>query len=103
MLRASKDPVAGDRDRVQEGNDSADADQLTRQPAAREAKLSGWYANLKFCIDHFHILNSWEADFILGLGGYSHPSEKQRAKLAVIINKIDFALTVIGRRRRAKQ
>jgi hypothetical protein len=98
MLREKRDPVARDRDRVQGRICSDFDDQLTRQLAASEAKLSDWYADLKFCIDHIHLANDWEADFLLGLGGYSHPSERQRDKLALIHRKIRLSLTV-GRRR----
>ena|SRR5438105_1601857 len=98
MLTSKRDPVAVDHDRVQRNSDSADGDYLARQVAASEAKFSRWYADLQYCVAHFHLLNNWECDFLLGVAGYRQPSAKQKDKLAVIIRKVELALTVSRRR-----
>src|SRR5438874_2155034 len=92
-------PVVADHNRAStRQGDSADGSHLIRQLEAQQAKPGEWHADLRYCVDHFHLLNDWECDFVLGLAGYSHPSAKQRDKLAIIVAKVKLALTVSRRR-----
>jgi hypothetical protein len=101
MLTRNGPVVADDHNRAStRQGDSADADDITRRLADSEAKLSEWYGDLKYCVDHFHLLNDWECDFVLGVAGYKRPSTRQRDKLGLILRKIELALTARSRRAR---
>jgi hypothetical protein len=89
-------------DRAKRTQDVADGAHLIRQVNRSEAQLAEWHADIQFCVDYIHLLNDWEADFLLGVAGYRRPSAKQKDKLAVIIAKIELALTVSSRRRVAR-
>ena len=93
-----KRPGRGVHDRAHRTKVVADDDYLIRQVDRSEAELSDWHADIQYCVDNIHLLNDWEADFLLGVAGYRQPSAKQRDKLGVIIAKVKLALTVSRRR-----
>lgn len=55
---------------------------------------SAYLGDIRFALDNADLVNDWELDFLTGLAGYSTLSDKQRAKLSVIVRKVTAALAL---------